>query len=222
MCEKLSEYLRAPDCTHIPQLGLEKVGHWLNTAKPRLDTPAGMRALTKAAEPLYPATDRDHGWPHIQAVLFHLNQIAIKARVDQETYMALRLAALFHDVIRYDEVSPAYASAVAAEQVLHSHVRPRILKKALDAMVQHSTGRYNRYADTPEVDYFYDADKADTSRIRWSQWGISPQVFQPGLSIEEEYRVYLDLVLGTVGSRYTAEIIHKLMRELAQLKLHIP
>ncbi len=220
MCEKLSEYLSAPDCTHVPQLGLERVGYWLAHTKPDLETAPGIHALTKVIEPLYPAGDRDHGWPHIQAVVFHLNNLAHTKGSDVETYAALSLAALFHDVIRYDESSPAYASAVETERLLHLYVRPPILTKALDAIAQHSLGREKRYANRSVVDTFYDIDKADTSRFRWSQWGIIPQVVQPQLPIEQEYSIYLDLVLGTVGSTYTARIIQRLMLELAQLKLH--
>jgi hypothetical protein len=217
MAETLSEFLVQPDGYQDAELVQDFLVWQLQKLAPKIQSEHGIQLLSLLSRQLYPPTDRDHGWPHIAAVQFHLSEIIYEHTISEDEYYALNFGAVLHDSVRYNHYSPAVASAIFTEKLLAPYVTPAVLELTLHAIIQHSCGKDARYKPTRVTQLLYDADKADTNRVRWSQWGLDPNRYVL-CSIEGEYAIYLDLVLGTLSTKYTYDILRGRYLELEYLK----
>ena len=215
--QKSAEFLVCPDCHDFSPEKLEYMQLILAQHNVDLETTEGIQLLVGLSRSLYPANDPDHGWGHIQNVIWHSHNLANIYNISLEEYYALISAACLHDVIRYGVNNPAVLSAEMAESVLAPHMRPKTIQLTTDAIAQHSSGIFGRYSDNRVTQLIYDADKGDTNRFRWQNCGLNPRIFTE-TPIENEYDTYLDLVLGTVSTSYTKKIIMQKIEELEALK----
>lgn len=217
MAETLSEFLVQPDGYQNPEVVQDLLIWQLQKLSPKLQTESGIQLLSLLSRQLYPRTDRDHGWPHIEVVVHHMYPIIKLHAISETEYYALMIGAFLHDSVRYNHYSPAVASAIFTEKLLKPYVSSSILNLTLDAIIQHSSGKNTRYKATRVTQLLYDADKADTNRVRWSQWGLDPNRFVL-CAIEGEYAIYLDLLLGTLCTFYTYDIVWQRYLELQHLR----
>ncbi len=215
---KPSEFLICPDSHQFSPDTLEGIRLQLAENNIDLETWRGMQFFIRLSQQLYSPTDPDHGWLHILDVIEHTHNIADIHNVNDREYYALMSAACLHDVIRYGVENPAVLSAQIAEIVLAPHMSPQTLELAVNAIADHSSGAEKRSSKKGRVGpYFYDGDKKPTSRYRWELWGLNPKEYTQ-TSIEDEYRTFLDLVMGTVVTHYTSDTIEYLMLEQEALK----
>lgn len=217
MSQTLTEFLVQPTCYCDPHEVQAFLKWKLAQERVSLEQKKGVALLTQLSRELYPALDRDHGWPHIAAVLHHMDMLTQMYQVSDNEYYALCFAALLHDSVRYNHHSPAVASAIFTQDLLKPYVQSATLDLALDAIIQHSSGTRARYKHTHTTRLLYDADKSDTNRVRWSQWGLNPNKIEQ-TTIELEYQLYLDLVLGTLSTYYSFDILQKRLHELELLR----
>ena len=215
---KPSEFLVCPHSHEFSPDTLETIQFLLAENNIDLETWNGMQYFIRLAQNLYSPTDPDHGWSHIQDVIYHTHNIADIHNVSEKEYYALISAACLHDVIRYGVENPAILSAQIAEIVLAPHMSTQTLELAVNAIADHSSGAEKRSSKKSRVGpFFYDGDKKPTGRERWELWGLHTKEYTK-TSIEEEYRIYLDLVMGTVVTSYTSDTIKRLILEQEALK----